>query len=1563
MKIALLKINFLVAVQLLLLVSCGVVQASNPLQPCGNGQKLTGKGKNPSNPDKGDPLTVYCGNEYREITDLQVWGGVGDHQLTWERWGNSRFVGGPAYFGTGHSWRHSYQWDMATAGTSGTGLPQMEIIYPDGSDIIFIRDSATATTWHAATNYGINDVLSSSGSDFYLQKQNGWVYHFQAHTDGSGNVYYLMSDFKDTKQNDYTLTYNGANQLTQVTEPGGRYLQINYTNVSINKVDFTTFARVAAIPPNNVYTQLNVTDPTPYRYLRYLSADGGNCMVSEVQFYDIHGNLLTGTPFGTGPSQGGCDYTQAFDGNTSTFSDQIQTSGGYVGIDLGPGNTAVVGKVLFCPRSGHGSSMYVDGGVFASSAGQFQGSNQAASSVTVIQSVTTSDGRTVTYNYTPFDDATLPYVYQTLSSVSYEDGTQATYIYGQVFQTTHPLVSAFVDPRYPLPFAKAKSAYFGVIGSALGEVQNQINYDTGETLNTISYGPSAHFPTITDGNGGRNMYSMSTGQNVQTTDPVGGVTTYAYDSKGFINSAKNARGYTTTKVNTPFEHPTSLTHPDGSVRNWVRDSLDLPTSFKDELSHTTSFTRDTNHRVTNISYPDASTEAFTYNSFGQMLTHTQRNGGTSSAAYDSTGLITSSTNALSQSSTYTHDSFGRLASVTDARGNTTSYQYNSRGLLTQITYPDSSTYTYTYDTFGDKTSETNEIGKTWTYTYDTFKRPLTETDPLSRTTTYVYRSGYFFQKPDQVILPSGKVTANTYDLKQNLISQTVGYGTSDAATTHWVYDADNNVTSSTDPNGHVWTYTYDNRDRKLSQTDPLGHTTSYTYDAANNVLTVTRPDGGVTHNTYDTMHRLLTTTDPKGEVTTNTYDASGNLLTTKDPRSNTYTYTYDSLNRKTRLTYPDGSYEAYGYDPVGNLVSYTTRAGQTKTSVFDNRNREVSFTWSDSTPGVTRTYDAAGRLLSSANGTSTSTYSYDNANQLLSETQANASAGASWVVSYAYDADGNRTTLTYPSGTVVTYGYTNRNQTNAISVGATSLAGYTYDGNGNVVSKTLSDGTLASYTYDAANRLTTLNHTLSGTSFARFDYGYDSVNRRTYEQRDTAAGDVFGYDAVDQVTSVNYDATNPTSGTTGADRTVGYTYDASGNRTAVNDNVNGNASYSANNLNEYTSVGGASYASDANGNLITGNGLYIYDAQNRLDYGQVGTNIDQFAYDSKNRVVERTVNGTPLYLVYDGWDLIEERDATNTVLNTYVHGVRQDEILTKTNSSGTVYYHHNALGSVTDLTNSSGVVVEKYKYDVYGKPAFYNGSGTAITASAYGNRFLFTGREFMSEVNLYDYRNRVYSADLGRFLQTDPVRFSAGDVNIYRYVGNNPFNGVDPYGTSPVGYVSGALGGGAVGNALTDATFDSAVVAGAEWGAGAGEAVEPVGGGIPGAVIGGVAAGIADVTVCTLVGALTGDLIKNIVDDIITPPAPEPAPNPTPAPTPPVPGYGPTGETPTTTTDPANNNNTGDPYSGGGGHRYIPPPPPSQVTNCYRNGGPDWAGGDGGEDDSGFSGGDGSEDA
>jgi RHS repeat-associated protein len=88
------------------------------------------------------------------------------------------------------------------------------------------------------------------------------------------------------------------------------------------------------------------------------------------------------------------------------------------------------------------------------------------------------------------------------------------------------------------------------------------------------------------------------------------------------------------------------------------------------------------------------------------------------------------------------------------------------------------------------------------------------------------------------------------------------------------------------------------------------------------------------------------------------------------------------------------------------------------------------------------------------------------------------------------------------------------------------------------------------------------------------------------------------------------------------------------------------------------------------------------------------------------------------------------------------------------------------LGSVAALSNNSGGIEERYSYDVFGEPN---------RVSNLNNPYMFTGRRYDSETDLYYYRARYYKPEIGRFLQTDPIGYLAG-LNMYTYCGNNPLN-------------------------------------------------------------------------------------------------------------------------------------------------------------------------------------------
>jgi RHS repeat-associated protein len=109
-------------------------------------------------------------------------------------------------------------------------------------------------------------------------------------------------------------------------------------------------------------------------------------------------------------------------------------------------------------------------------------------------------------------------------------------------------------------------------------------------------------------------------------------------------------------------------------------------------------------------------------------------------------------------------------------------------------------------------------------------------------------------------------------------------------------------------------------------------------------------------------------------------------------------------------------------------------------------------------------------------------------------------------------------------------------------------------------------------------------------------------------------------------------------------------------------------------------------------------------------------------------------------------------------------------------------------------------VIEKYSYDAFGAPT------TTYSGGSFNNRFKFTGREYASNFGIYEYRNRAYHPGIGRFISEDPKGFDGGDKNLFRYVGNDPLNRVDPMGLDQ--FITGYDRITMVRSGPTDATHD-----------------------------------------------------------------------------------------------------------------------------------------------------------
>jgi RHS repeat-associated protein len=367
-------------------------------------------------------------------------------------------------------------------------------------------------------------------------------------------------------------------------------------------------------------------------------------------------------------------------------------------------------------------------------------------------------------------------------------------------------------------------------------------------------------------------------------------------------------------------------------------------------------------------------------------------------------------------------------------------------------------------------------------------------------------------------------------------------------------------------------------------------------------------------------------------------------------------------------------------------------------------------------------------------------------------------------------------------------------------------------------------------------RITGITHAPTASPAISYGYTYDAASR--IASMTTPEGtSIFTLDATDQLRSASltgeaytYDSTgNRTSGgtVTGAgnrllfDGTYRYAYDAEGNRTARFRDTNAGGTLSVgdtdvtlygydqrnrlvavSHVNAWTSTQAAALGSFVTTGL-PGSDLelrYTYDYADRrirraIDAdGQAGTGAESvsfaaYAGDVRTLEIARTdtliINGSGQTIGFLG-----------QVVQRNFYGNGTDEILavdqiawnTGTPTTSTFWTFTDHQDSVRDIVSGNagtlGQVVEHRQYDSFGRiiRRTTGPQSTALATAGVGIDFGYAGRPLEARTGLSDNRARWYEPATGRFVNEDPSGFRGGDANLFRYVGNDPLNQVDPSG-------------------------------------------------------------------------------------------------------------------------------------------------------------------------------------
>jgi RHS repeat-associated protein len=985
----------------------------------------------------------------------------------------------------------------------------------------------------------------------------------------------------------------------------------------------------------------------------------------------------------------------------------------------------------------------------------------------LLESVFTPDSTTIKYGYKAAGSSDV------LSSVSYPT-TPAT---GFTYQYT--------DASFPFALTDildgAERTYASWTYDTKGRATSS-QFGSRANLTTVTYNPDGS-RTVTNAEGVADTYNFTSMNGVwkmlgikraATSTTAAATESFYYDKNGYPSTVIDWNGNTTTYINDSHGDPTSITEASGS-----------------SVARTTTIVYDMTfaHLPHQIVTPGL-TSTFVYDTSGNPLNRTDTDTTTNSVPY--------STKGQTRETRWTWNGTGEMLSVqlprTDVTAKT-SFNYASDGALIKIT-----------DALSHSTQITTHTGGGY---------PLTISDPNNVVTTNLYDGGQRLLTSTLATGAGHLITTWGYDTAGNLAS----LEKPDGSKLSYVHDTAHRLTGITDLLGNSITFTLDALgDTKLAHTknstgtltlqhsatfDALGRmltdvggmsqTTTYTYDKDSNVLTVEPPaPSGTVTMTYDALNRLSTSTDPSpGGTTTTTWDTHNRLLSVKDANSHTTSYVYDGFGDRTQTASPDSGTTVFRYDPDRNLTQRVQPGGLTRNATFDALDRSLTVAYTgDTTLNVSNTYDqtghgfGVGRLTSATDQVGSLTLTYDERGNVTKEIRTPTGLSA-LNTSTTFDGASNVSSITYPSGNLVSYGRDSMGEVTSVTSkpsgasSATNIAtGITYEPFGPVAGLTFGNGIKGTYGYDLDYRPTTRKDIGSATvqNLAYAYYANDSVHTIT-DALNAANTQTLNYDNHDRLTSA-------VSGT-GGYGTFSFTWDPVNNiKTQVINGTTTTYDLKAGTNQLASIVTGSTtenVASTPTGNINTlkeGSTTLetlTYNKANQLSGASTSTHSASYAFDEFGKRIKEvgsTTGTTTLQYDRDN-NLLTDTDGAGHSRVDYIY-LNGTPIGTYQPSNNKFYFiSTDRLGTPQKVTDSTKTVQWTATYQPFG----YTGTG----ASGIVQNLRLPGQEWEMESGLNHNGFRDYATTLTRYVQSDPIGLKAG-MNTYQYANGNAFKFVDPKG-------------------------------------------------------------------------------------------------------------------------------------------------------------------------------------